>query len=84
MKLKVKIMKAALETVAPYPNIEIIWASPREVFNIVQADQIGCHIITVTGDLLKKLPGLGSGLEEMSLDTVRMFHRDAAAAGYTL
>ncbi len=78
------IMKAALETVAPYPNIEIIWASPREVFNIVQADQIGCHIITVTGDLLKKLPVLGRGLDEMSLDTVRMFHRDAAAAGYTL
>jgi transaldolase len=78
------IMKAALETVAPYPNIEIIWASPREVLNIVQADQIGCHIITVTGDLLKKLPVLGRGLDEMSLDTVRMFHRDAAAAGYTL
>jgi transaldolase len=78
------IMKAALETIAPYPNIEIIWASPREVLNIVQADQIGCHIITVTGDLLKKLPVLGRGLDEMSLDTVRMFHRDAAAAGYTL
>jgi transaldolase len=78
------IMKAALESVAPYPNIEIIWASPREVFNIVQADQIGCHIITVTSDLLKKLPVLGRGLDEMSLDTVRMFHRDAAAAGYTL
>jgi transaldolase len=78
------IMTAALETVAPYPNIQIIWASPREVLNIVQADQIGCHIITVTGDLLKKLPVLGRGLDEMSLDTVRMFHRDAAAAGYTL
>jgi len=78
------IMKAALEIVAPYPNIEIIWASPREVLNIVQADQIGCHIITVTGDLLKKLSVLGRGLDEMSLDTVRMFHRDAVTAGYTL
>src|SRR5205807_8135734 len=50
------IVKAALETIAPHPNIELIWASPREVFNIVQADQVRCHIITVTPDLLKKLP----------------------------
>jgi len=78
------IMKGALETVAPHANLEIIWASPREVFNIVQADQLRCHIITVTADLLKKLPMLGSDLAGLSLDTVRMFHRDAAAAGYTL
>ncbi|HKC60318.1 MAG TPA: transaldolase [Myxococcales bacterium] len=78
------VMKAALEVVAPYSNIEIIWASPRELFNVVQADQIRCHIITVTPDLLKKLPMLGRDLGEVSLDTVRMFHRDAAAAGYTL
>ena len=78
------IMKAALETVAPHSNLEIIWASPREVFNIVQADQLRCHIITVTADLLKKLPMLGRDLADLSLDTVRMFHRDAAAAGYTL
>jgi transaldolase len=78
------IMKAALEIVAPHPNIEIIWASPREILNIVQADQVRCHIITVTPDLLKKLPILGTDTGALSLDTVRMFHRDAVAAGYTL
>jgi transaldolase len=78
------IVKASLETIAPHPNIELIWASPREVFNIVQADQVRCHIITVTPDLLKKLPMLGTNLGELSLDTVRMFHRDAVAAGYAL
>jgi transaldolase len=80
----VPLMRSALETVAGHRNIEIIWASPREVFNIVQADQIGCHIITVTPELLKKLPMLGKDLAELSLDTVKMFHRDAAAAGFTL
>ncbi len=78
------LMKAALEVVAPHSNIEVIWASPREVFNVVQADQIRCHIITVPADILKKLPLLGRDLAELSLETVRMFHRDAAAAGYTL
>jgi transaldolase len=78
------IVKASLEIIAPHPNIELIWASPREVFNIVQADQVRCHIITVTPDLLKKLSMLGQGLADLSLDTVRMFHRDAEAAGYTL
>jgi transaldolase len=78
------IMKASLEIMAPQPQIELIWASPRELFNVVQADQIGCHIITVTPDVLKKLPMLGTGLAELSLDTVRMFYRDAAAAGFTL
>ena len=80
----VPLMRSALETVSGHRNIEIIWASPREVFNIVQADQIGCHIITVTPELLKKLPMLGKDLAELSLDTVKMFHRDAAAAGFTL
>jgi transaldolase len=78
------LMKSALEVVRPHPNIEVIWASPRELLNVVQADQIRCHIITVTGDLLKKLPLLGRDLAEMSLDTVRMFHRDAIAAGFAL
>ena len=77
-------MKSALEVVAPHRNIEIIWASPRELFNVVQADQIGCHIITVTADILQKLPMLGRDLSDVSLDTVRMFHRDAAAAGFAL
>jgi transaldolase len=78
------LMKSALEVVRAHPNIEIIWASPRELFNVVQADQIRCHIITVTPDLLKKLPMLGRDLADLSLDTVRMFHQDAAAAGYAL
>jgi transaldolase len=80
----VPLMREALEIMAPHPNLELIWASPREILNVVQADAIGCHVITVTHDLLKKLPLLGRGLEEFSLDTVRMFHRDAQSAGYTL
>lgn len=80
----VPIMSAALDILTEHPNTELIWASPRELLNVVQADRVGCHIITVTHDVLKKLPLLGRDLEEFSLDTVRMFHRDAAAAGYTL
>jgi len=78
------IMVAALDTLRPLPDVELIWASPREVLNIVQADRIGCHIITVTHDLLAKLHLLGRDLDEFSLDTVRMFHRDASAAGFSL
>jgi transaldolase len=66
------------------PNLELIWASPREVLNIVQAAEMGCHVITVTHDLLKKLDILDKDLTEFSLDTVRMFRRDAVAAGYSL
>lgn len=80
----VPVMKAALEIVAPHRNVEIIWASPRELYNVVQADEIRCHIITVTPELLQKLPMLGRDLADVSLDTVRMFHRDAAAAGFKL
>jgi transaldolase len=80
----VPLMAAALELVRPYPNIELLWASPRELLNIVQADAVGCHIITVTHDLLKKLPSLDRDLDDFSLDTVKMFHRDAQAAGYQL
>jgi transaldolase len=80
----VPLMRAALEAMAPHPNLELIWASPREILNVVQADAIGCHVITVTHDLLGKLPLLGRSLEEHSLDTVRMFRRDAESAGYVL
>src|SRR5262244_1705926 len=80
----VPLMRSSLETVSGHKNIEIIWASPREVFNIVQADLIGCHIITVTPELLKKLPMLGTNLGDLSLETVKMFHRDAVAAGFQL
>jgi transaldolase len=62
----------------------LIWASPREVLNIVQANDVGCHIITVTRDLIAKLPSLGKNLEEFSLDTVKMFRSDALAAGFSI
>jgi transaldolase len=80
----VPLMAAALEIVRMYPNIELIWASPRELLNILQADAIGCHIITVTNDILKKLSLVGKDLHEYSLDTVKMFRDDAVKAGYTL
>jgi len=78
------ILVGALQRMREFPQIELIWASPRELFNIVQAGAIGCHIITVTHDLLKKLPLLGRDLNEYSLDTVKMFVEDARAANFTL
>jgi transaldolase len=78
------ILCGALTRIRAYPEIELIWASPRELFNIVQADAIGCHIITVTHDLLKKLPLLGRDLSEYSLETVKMFVNDARAANFAL
>lgn len=78
------LMRAALETMAPYPELELLWASPREILNVRQADDLGVHIITVTHDLLKKLPLLGRDLDAFSLETVRMFHNDAVTAGYLL
>ncbi len=80
----VPIMAEAVDLLRPYPNIELIWASPRELLNIFQADAAGCHIITATHDLLRKLALIGKDLEDFSLDTVKMFHRDAAQAGYEL
>ncbi len=77
-------MVAAMELLKPEPNAELIWASPRELLNVFQADAIGCHIITVTNDILKKLSLVGKGLDEYSLETVRMFHDDAQKAGYSL
>jgi transaldolase len=78
------IMEHAVEIMSDAPNSQLIWASPREILNLVQADQVGCHIITVTPDLLKKLDCLGKSLEQFSLETVCMFHDDALAAGFTL
>ncbi len=80
----VPLMAAALELVALEPQLQLIWASPRELLNIFQADAIGCHIITVTHDILRRLDGVGRDLHEYSLDTVRMFRNDAINAGYTL
>jgi transaldolase len=71
-----------LEAIAP--QAELIWASPREVLNVVQADAVGCHIITMTSELLPKLRTLGKDLERFSLETVKMFHRDAASAGFRI
>ncbi len=77
-------MAAAVELVRMYPNIELIWGSPRELLNIFHADAMGCHIITVTNDILKKLSLVRKDLHEFSLDTVKMFHEDAEKAGYNL
>jgi transaldolase len=78
------IMAAAVELLRPYPQQELIWASPRELLNVFQADAIGCHIITVTHEVLKKLSLVGKDLDQYSLETVKMFHSDAVAAGFSL
>lgn len=80
----VPIIARSLEIMREAPHAELIWASPREILNLVQANAVGCHIITITHDLLKKLDGLGKSLEQFSLETVKMFHADALAAGFTL
>jgi len=80
----VPMMAEAVRILGAAPNAELIWASPRELLNIFQADAIGCHIITVTHDILKKLSLVGRDLHDYSLDTVKMFHTDAAQAGFTL
>jgi transaldolase len=80
----VPIMAEAVDILRPYSNIELIWASPRELLNIFQADSVGCHVITATHDLLHKLTLVGKDLDDYSLDTVKMFHRDAAQAGFEL
>lgn len=80
----VPLMAEAVQILRVEPKAELIWASPRELLNIFQADAIGCHIITVTSDILKKLAVVGKDLSEYSLDTVKMFYDDARAAGYSL
>jgi transaldolase len=80
----VPMMAAAVEQLKIAPASELIWASPRELVNIFQADAIGCHVITVTNDILKKLSLVNYDLDEYSLDTVKMFYNDAVAAGFKL
>lgn len=80
----VPVMSEALEILELAPQAELLWASPREVLNIYQADAIGCHIITATNDILRKLSLSSKDLTEYSLETVQMFHDDANRAGYTL
>jgi transaldolase len=79
----VPLMAEAVQMLKTRPKAELIWASPREVLNIFHADSIGCHVVTATHDILRKLPLVGYNLEEYSLDTVRMFYRDAVAAGFS-
>ena len=80
----VPLMTEAVGLLAHNPRLELLWASPREILNVPQAAAVGCHIITVTHALLAKLTGLGRGLEDVSLDTVRMFRDDAVSAGFLL
>ena len=78
------LMRECLEILQSAQNVELLWASPRELLNLIQADEIGCHIITMTNDLISKIPTLGKNLDEFALDTVKMFARDSEAAGYRL
>ena len=78
------LMQEVIEYLKDFPNVELIWASPREVLNVIQANDIGCHIITVTNDVIKKLNMLGKNLDQFSLETVQMFYNDAQAAGFNI
>jgi transaldolase len=80
----VPIMAEAVRILQSYPQLQLIWASPRELLNVFQADEVGCHVITATSDILKKLSLVGKDLTAYSVDTVKMFHDDAASAGYSI
>ncbi len=80
----IPIMTEAIAFMKQKPKAELLWASPRELLNIVQANDIGCHIITATNDILKKLSLLGKDHHEYSLETVKMFYQDALSAGFTI
>jgi len=80
----VPIMEIALSIIDNEPNIELLWASSRELYNIIEANKIGCHIITVTPDILTKLNLIGKNLKEFSLETVKMFYDDAKKSNYSL
>jgi len=80
----IPLMKECLENLKSNPKAELLWASPRELLNVFQADAIGCHIITATNDVIAKLALVGKDLDEYSLETVNMFRKDAVAAGYSI
>jgi transaldolase len=80
----VPIMAECVKILKPNPKAELIWASPRELLNIIQADAVGCHIITATHDVLAKLPNIGKDLDQYSLETVQMFRQDALKAGFNI
>ena len=77
-------MRSAVKILESNENAELIWASPRELLNIFHADSVGCQVITVTDDILNKLNLIGYDLDRYSLDTVKMFHKDALSAGFSL
>jgi transaldolase len=80
----IPMMKESVKILKSNPKTELLWASTRELLNLFQAESCGCHIITITNDILKKLPLVGKDLHELSLETVQMFHNDAKAAGYNI
>ena len=80
----VPLIMQAVRILAPLPKAELLWASPREVLNVVHADACGCHIITATSDIIAKIPLFGKNLSQYSLETVKMFHDDARAAGFKI
>ena len=80
----IPVMQASLRALAARPKAELLWASPRELLNIFQADEIGCHIITATNDIISKLALVGKDLDEYSLETVKMFRKDAVTAGFSI
>ncbi len=80
----VPLMREAVSLLKEWPQAELLWASPRELLNIFQADEIGCHIITVTGEVIRKLALVGKDLDRYSLETVAMFYKDALSAAFTI
>jgi transaldolase len=78
------IMKASVKVLKTNPKAELLWASTRELLNLVQAESCGCHIITITNDILKKTPLVGKDLSQLSLETVQMFYSDAQSAGFNI
>ena len=80
----VPLMRKAADVIASNPKAELLWASPRELLNLFHAEEAGCHIITATADIIKKLELVGKNLDDYSLETVQMFYRDAVAAGFSI
>lgn len=80
----IPMMKESVKILKPNPNAELLWASTRELLNLMQAESCGCHIITITNDILKKVPLVGKDLNQLSLETVQMFYADAQSAGYKI
>jgi transaldolase len=78
------IMKESVKILKSNPNAELLWASTRELLNLIQAESCGCHIITITNEILKKVPLVGKDLNQLSLETVQMFYSDAQSAGYKI